>query len=670
TEPTEPTEETIVDEQSEQAEQSEEAVQAETEQTEQTEPTEPTEETIVDEQSEQAEQSEEDAQAETEQTEPTEETIVDEQSEQAEQAEQSEEVAQAETEQEIVFEEFVDSDKSEDDSNEVIESFESEKLEIVSDDDNIDEPIKIDNLAEDVQEPELLSIFDDNSDEEVDKKDIKVLETVSNDLEFLKDENQGSDTNSNSNDEFEMGSLDDLFDDLDDSSYDEQSDDEKKFDVEEPILVSDEDNNKLEFVSDDEILDKPKPAQLETTGELGLSIIDDMEQLETTESLNLKETSELKPLVLQDDEPENKREEEVFEYSFVMDSVGEEERDSEQKEVVDNTPVEIQPKSETEPVIPSEPQEVSAASQEAQDLDTADISDIADLSELDDFFGDNDESVVNSTETTENNEEKPLTVDVSSVPVKQEKDIAPAVPQVDLTSDILGEEQKTVVDLDKEIEQSVRDDKKGHLKVLFNRQKSSASSETASSHNDSANDTLTVKNLVVMISSICLLFTSLVALGTFIGIKLSDGVKTKSAEALKPETPAAPPEEEKPLITQENLSTEPISAKVSNISWEVPESLAYNDVIREYLQIAGKNVKLNLQNELILTSEYSYSQKVVVDMLVTKSGDVSKLNVSTSSGSKAIDHIIVNTVRDTLKYLKMPAGELTEDVELSLVVSF
>ncbi len=49
--------------------------------------------------------------------------------------------------------------------------------------------------------------------------------------------------------------------------------------------------------------------------------------------------------------------------------------------------------------------------------------------------------------------------------------------------------------------------------------------------------------------------------------------------------------------------SEPVSASISKVAWEVPEDLAYNDGFRKYLQIAGKNLKLNLQNHLLLATE-------------------------------------------------------------------
>lgn len=117
--------------------------------------------------------------------------------------------------------------------------------------------------------------------------------------------------------------------------------------------------------------------------------------------------------------------------------------------------------------------------------------------------------------------------------------------------------------------------------------------------------------------------------------------------------------------------SEPVNATISKVAWEVPEDLAYNDSFRKYLQMAGKNLKLNLQNELLLATEMAYSNKVVVDMEVTKDGSVQSSNVTISSGSKQIDKIVLQSVKETLKYLKMPSDDVNRpSVPVTLIINF
>lgn len=117
--------------------------------------------------------------------------------------------------------------------------------------------------------------------------------------------------------------------------------------------------------------------------------------------------------------------------------------------------------------------------------------------------------------------------------------------------------------------------------------------------------------------------------------------------------------------------SEPMNASVSKVAWEVPEEFAYNDVFRKYLQSAGKNLKLTLQNDLLLATEMAYSNKCVVDLTISGSGAVQSANVIASSGSKQIDKIVLQSVKDTLKYLKAPTGELGgKSVEATLIINF
>lgn len=117
--------------------------------------------------------------------------------------------------------------------------------------------------------------------------------------------------------------------------------------------------------------------------------------------------------------------------------------------------------------------------------------------------------------------------------------------------------------------------------------------------------------------------------------------------------------------------SEPVSASISKVAWEVPEDLAYNDGFRKYLQIAGKNLKLNLQNHLLLATEMAYSNKVVVDLTINKDGSLSTSNIVTSSGSKQIDKIVLQSVKETLTYLKIPASEVSgNSVDATLIINF
>ena len=117
--------------------------------------------------------------------------------------------------------------------------------------------------------------------------------------------------------------------------------------------------------------------------------------------------------------------------------------------------------------------------------------------------------------------------------------------------------------------------------------------------------------------------------------------------------------------------SEPVNATITKVAWEVPEELAYNDGFRKYLQMTGKNIKLNLQNDLLLASDMAYSNKVVVDLRIGKDGHLQSSDIISSSGSKQIDRLVLQSVKRTLQYLKMPADELSGDsADVTLIINF
>lgn len=146
---------------------------------------------------------------------------------------------------------------------------------------------------------------------------------------------------------------------------------------------------------------------------------------------------------------------------------------------------------------------------------------------------------------------------------------------------------------------------------------------------------------------------------------------TQGPEAIPSDSQATAPKRDMNKAVSDAFLSEPVNATISKVAWEVPEDLAYNDSFRKYLQMAGKNLKLNLQNDLLLATEMAYSNKVVIDMEVTKDGSVQASNVTISSGSKQIDKIVLQSVKETLKYLKMPAGDVNRpSVPVTLIINF
>ncbi len=110
---------------------------------------------------------------------------------------------------------------------------------------------------------------------------------------------------------------------------------------------------------------------------------------------------------------------------------------------------------------------------------------------------------------------------------------------------------------------------------------------------------------------------------------------------------------------------------VKKLSWELPDYLSYSQEMKKYLQTAGRSIKLTLTSDLLLTSEYAYSNQVKVSMKLSKDGNLTDSKIVTSSGSKEIDDIVLQTVKETLNVVKPPQGEVpTPDYSLGLIINF
>lgn len=128
--------------------------------------------------------------------------------------------------------------------------------------------------------------------------------------------------------------------------------------------------------------------------------------------------------------------------------------------------------------------------------------------------------------------------------------------------------------------------------------------------------------------------------------------------------------------TKSSASAKPVNPQgqllsVSKLSWEVPDYLSYSDNIKKYLQTAGKSIKLTLSSDLLLVSQYAYSNQMKVDLKLSSDGTLRDSKVVKSSGSEQIDNIVLQTVKDTLNVIKPATGEVpTPDFHLALIINF
>ena len=119
------------------------------------------------------------------------------------------------------------------------------------------------------------------------------------------------------------------------------------------------------------------------------------------------------------------------------------------------------------------------------------------------------------------------------------------------------------------------------------------------------------------------------------------------------------------------FSEQPTALTITKISWNVSDKLAQNDAFKNYLQVAGKNLQINLQNDLANTTEFAYNNRIHLNFQVTKNNEIKNLQVLDSSGSEQIDNVVLRSIKETLKYINAPnIKDVKGDYNLSLMINF
>lgn len=149
-------------------------------------------------------------------------------------------------------------------------------------------------------------------------------------------------------------------------------------------------------------------------------------------------------------------------------------------------------------------------------------------------------------------------------------------------------------------------------------------------------------------------------------IPVQEAPKAKTVQAVQPakELKSAAPVRQKPASSESYLS-------VNRLVWDVPDALSYSPKMQNYLRTAGKSIKLSLSADLLLATEYAYTNQVKVNIKLSKDGTVQEAKVASGSGSDQIDKIVLQSVKDTLNVVKPPSSEIkTPDFNLSLIIYF
>ncbi len=138
-----------------------------------------------------------------------------------------------------------------------------------------------------------------------------------------------------------------------------------------------------------------------------------------------------------------------------------------------------------------------------------------------------------------------------------------------------------------------------------------------------------------------------------------------------------PAENEPPMAQDINksmtnvFSEQPAAITITKISWEVSQKLATDETFKNYLQIAGKNLQLNLQNDLAYTTDFNYNNNIKISFEIGKDNAIKRIQVTESSGSEQIDNVVLQSIKETLKYINVPNIKGHEgNYNLSIVINF
>lgn len=145
-----------------------------------------------------------------------------------------------------------------------------------------------------------------------------------------------------------------------------------------------------------------------------------------------------------------------------------------------------------------------------------------------------------------------------------------------------------------------------------------------------------------------------------------DNVVNMDSTNNTPALPAAKPAKQKPVVTSQQPTTVQQPARqqkvmpatsfieINKLTWEIPDYISYNEQFKQYFQAAGKSLKLSLNSDLLLATDYAYSDQIRVTVTFAKDGTFKDAKILLSSGSNQIDNIVLQTVNQTLRVLKAP----------------
>ena len=120
-----------------------------------------------------------------------------------------------------------------------------------------------------------------------------------------------------------------------------------------------------------------------------------------------------------------------------------------------------------------------------------------------------------------------------------------------------------------------------------------------------------------------------------------------------------------------SFSDKPAAITITKLSWQVSEKLALDPSVKEYLQTAGKNIQMNLQNDLANSADVAFNNSVKVSFVIAPDNTMKGMQILESSGSDKIDEEISKSIKNTLKYISVPKiKNHNSDYFLTLIINF
>ena len=120
-----------------------------------------------------------------------------------------------------------------------------------------------------------------------------------------------------------------------------------------------------------------------------------------------------------------------------------------------------------------------------------------------------------------------------------------------------------------------------------------------------------------------------------------------------------------------SFSDKPAAITITKISWQVSEKLATEPSVKEYLQTAGKNIQMNLQNDLANSADVTFNPSIKVSFEIAPDNTMKGMQVLESSGSDKIDETVLRSIKNTLKYVSVPKlKDFKSDYFLTIVINF